>query len=423
MSTTSKDDHLLPSQGDTVPPALAPSTVPARQTIPLHPARSRHYRRTITIALFLLLACVLLLVGGIANPVIASLSPKATITLTPLTAIEQQTVTVQAVTGTPAKGQIQARLLEVHTPTQHITAAATGRGMHAAQVATGRITFFNLATYAITIPAGVILTGSDRESVITNSSVTVPAGNPPSLGSASVAAHAQYPGPSGNIAKGAINTLCCANGIVARNANPFTGGQNARSYTMLQQQDIQAAATPLVAALTQQAQSSLKSQLLPREQLIAPHCTFDVQANPPAGHEATQGAITVWVSCWSEAYNAQGVAELATASFQQQVSATLGSSYALTGRITTSSGQASVTNAQQGSLSIAVTTRGLWVFQIDRTAFRALLLQVAGKDPGTAQAILLRTPGVSHATIQLSGWNTGTLPTDVGQIELEVRTP
>jgi len=424
MHSTSNDSRLLAQQS--AAPSLAPSgsaTAPQKPRPRPSSSRSSRYRRRVATSLFLLLVVVLLLLGGIAFSLgsgLAFFAPGATITLTPRSALEQQHVTVMAVGGTPHQGQAQARVLTTSTRTSRSTVPATGSGHQDALAARGQVTFYNLATYAIAVPAGVTLTGRDGVQIVTDAAAQVPAGNPPEMGSASVPAHAVHTGPNGNIAAGDIDVLCCADGIVVKNQQAFRGGQNARTFTAAAQADIDSARAPLVARLTPQAQADLAAQVRPGETLFSTPCATQVQADPAVGHEATQVIVSVTVTCRDATYSAGQVDSLAAALFQQQEHTALGPRYVLDGRVTASVEQAGITEPQQGTLAIPVAVRGLWIYQVDRSGFRALAKQLAGKDPAAARAILLRLPGVAQASIQLSGWNASTLPTDVNQIVIAV---
>lgn len=345
--------------------------------------------------------------GGIAFSLGSSkafFAPGVTVTLTPSSRLEHQNLTIKAVTGTPQQGQAQARLL-TSTRTSQSTVAATGSGHQDALAASGRVTFYNLATYSIAVPAGVQLTGRDGVQIVTDASTQVPAGNPPTMGSASVPAHAVNTGPSGNIAAGDIDVLCCSDGIVAKNQQAFAGGQDARSFTTVAQTDIDAAKSSLSTQLSQQAQQALSAQVRPGEKLLAPPCTTKVQSTPAVGQEAQRVSVSVTFTCSGTVYAPEQVNSLATALFQRQVQAALGSHYLLSGQTTASVEQAAVTQPQPGTLAIPVAVRGLWVYQVDRSGLRTLAKQLAGKEPSAARAILLRVPGVAQASIQLSGWD------------------
>jgi len=411
MHSTTNDDL---SEQSAAPALAAPG---AALLLPPPSSRPARYRRSVVTGLFLLLVLVVLLLGGIA----AFFAPGASITLTPRSALEQQRIAIPAV-ATPHQGQAQARFLQARTQTSRSTIPATGSGHQDAQSARGQVTFYNLATYSIAIPAGVTLTGRDGVQIVTESATQVPAGNPPTMGSATVAAHALHTGPRGNIAAGDIDVLCCADGIVVKNQQAFGGGRDARSFTAVSQADIDGAAAPLVSGLMPRARADLLGQARPGERSIPPTCAPQVLSDPPLGQEANQVTVSVSVTCRGAAYNARQVDSLAAAALQQQANAALGSRYLLAGQVTASEEPAGITEPHPGTLVIPVAVRGLWIYQIDRSALRALARQLAAKDPAAARAMLLRIPGVAQASIELS-WNASTLPADSNQIKIVVGDP
>jgi hypothetical protein len=372
------------------------------------------------VTVLLLLLCALLALGGFAYT--QAFFSNTTITITPKNISEKQDVLITAVTGTPLQGQALARWLIATPQAESATAPATGSTRQNAQPGHGKVTFFNQATYAIDIPGGVKLTGRDGIQVVTDAPAHVPAGDPGNYyGSYDVPAHTVNPGPAGNISAGDIDMLCCANGIVAKNMHAFIGGQDARTSTVVQQPDISKAASPLIISLTQRAQADLKAQAHTGEQLTPTHCTQQVQADPAVGQEATRVTVTVSVTCSGEAYEKQQVDSLAQARFQQQVDAALGSLYRLTGPLTTAPAQASPADTQ-GTLSIPVSTGGLWVYQVNQQALHAVIQHLLGKPQQVAQTQIGNLPGVERVTIEIGGGG-NTLPNSLDQITLILAVP
>jgi hypothetical protein len=427
MTFTTSESEQLPTEQSKSPVTATTSTSTLVPLTTPQPGAGfpRRYRRTILLSLVLLVLC-LLLVGGVTSMLgqgLAFFSPHATITISPRFAVEQQSIGVTAVTGTPQGTQAQARQLTIHSVTQRVTVPATGNGHLPARSARGQITFYNLATYGISIPAGVRLIGRSGVAVVTDASVYVPAGNPPALGSASVPAHTSMTGSDVNSAAGDINALCCASGIVAKNQQSFSGGRDARSFKVVQQLDITEAATPLVSSLSQQVQASLAGDLRPGERATSPQCIPHIQPDHQVGQEADQVHVSVSVTCTRLAYISQQVVSRASLLYQQQLGAALGPDYALEGSLLASPEQITADNTKTGTLSISVPIRGVWVYRVERSAFPLLLKRIAGTDPARARTILMTVPGVSSVSILLSGWNTTTLPTGSDQISIVVATP
>src|SRR5260370_26310348 len=97
---------------------------------------------------------------------------------------------------------------------------------------------------------GRVLPGEAGISVATDQAISIPPANPPSLGEASVTAHAVSAGSSGNIQTGDINTTL-ATGLFAKNTAPFSGGQDKRDFPFLTKTEYESPTTPLKAALIQ----------------------------------------------------------------------------------------------------------------------------------------------------------------------------
>lgn len=83
----------------------------------------------------------------------------------------------------------------------------------------------------------------------------------------------------------------------------FRGGQNARSYHMVTQQDINSAVLTLKTSLDQSVQAALSQQVQPDETLVAPvPCRSRVAPDHQAGSEATQVSVTVSETCTGQVY-------------------------------------------------------------------------------------------------------------------------
>jgi hypothetical protein len=376
----------------------------------------------------LLMVCItLLILAPIVGLVVhlATLAPHATIVITPQTSEPSQTMVVNAVTGTPNPGQLQAQVLESSQPAQQTTASATGVTHQSAQKATGQITFYNGNTSAITLDAGIVLNANGVQ-IITLSQVTVPAviinGTHGTAGQANVPAQARLSGPSGNIPVKAINDVpCCAAGITAQNNQAFSGGQDAATYTVVKQEDIDAATAPLIERETQTAKADLIRRVQAPEQLVETSltCTPTIQANPTAGSRADKTSISVSASCQAEAYNSVQASSLASSQFVASSLRTLGSSYALYGQVSVGTTQASTQNG--GTISLAVQVRGQFLYQLDQAALKHLLPRIAGMRWSEAQTLLSKQAGV--AKVEANGIAGDTLPSDVSQIDITVQPP
>jgi len=389
---------------------------------------------------------LLLLTGGViysliayANPavlgplkgLVPGITPSATVTITPASSDQRNTYEIFGVTGTPdpSQRQVQARQLSSTSPTQSKVVKATGVRQTSGTRATGTITFYNSAFVDQQVNAGTNFVLANGIHIVTDRNVDIPkaTGTPPNIhtGVASASAHADRVGPGGNIASLTINKACCSvdSSIFARNLIAFSGGQDPQNFTVVQQSDIDGAAKPLENTLTPEAQSSVKGQIHPNEQLVhSLQCTPSITSDHKAGDRATNVMVTVKVTCSGEVYDQQAAQMIASNLLKQQAAKTPGSGYALVGNLTTMVTQVMVTDPKKGTLLIQVKAEGIWVFQFSEAQKRALAKLIAGKSKQDAQALLLKQQGIAKADIVLSGGDGNTLPTDPTQITIVVQS-
>jgi hypothetical protein len=222
------------------------------------------------------------------------------------------------------------RILAPLTLSQSATIATTGRGHQDAQTATGTVTFYNGLSTSQSVAIGTVLTGQDGISIATDQAVTIPPANPPSLGETSVNAHAINAGSSGNIQTGDINTTL-ATGLFAKNTAPFSGGQDERNYSFVTKTDIENAAIPLKAAVTQSVAAALQTQLKEAEQLVTFPCAPNVSADHAAGEEASSVKVTATLICIGVAYSENTLQQQATKLLTAQALKTVGPGFILYG--------------------------------------------------------------------------------------------
>jgi hypothetical protein len=388
---------------------------------------------------------LLLLTGGViysliayANPavlgplkgLVPGITPSATVTITPASSDQRNTYVIFGVTGTPdsSQRQVQARQLSSTSPTQSKTVNATGVRQTSGIQARGTITFYNGAFTDQQVNVGTTFNLAGGVHIVTDRAVDIPKASPPPNshpGVASVSAHAAAIGPAGNIAALAINGTCCSvdGSIFAKNLTAFGGGQNPQNFTVVQQSDIDGAARPLENTLTPEAQSSVKGQIHPNEQLVhSLQCTPSVTSDHNAGDRATNVTVTVKVTCSGEVYDQQAAQLIASNLLKQQAAKTPGPGYALVGNLTTTVTQVMVTDPKKGTLLLQVKAEGIWVFQFSDAQKQALANLIAGKSKQDAQALLSKQQGIAKADIMLSGGDGNTLPTDPTQITIVVQS-
>ena len=415
----------IPTPGDLSHTTPFPSSPAQQQAQHWSPRHQRLFLAGLGSGLFLYLLA-LVLVAVFVAPVVTL---AATVTLTPETKTLSTTLTVTALpTGTPeqAHEQVKARLLSVSSPTQSQSVPTTGTGHAPAQAGEGTLTFYNAAPYTQTVAAGTVLIGADGVEVVTDAPAVIPAGNPPTFGIAPVPAHAAAIGPQGNIAPLDLNGLCCMAGISVKNTAAFHGGQYAYDYPMVTQQDIDQAAGPQLATLTPETQTSLHIQVHQSERLAGPvQCQPQVTPDHPVGSDASQVTVSVSVTCHADVYDHEAVVLLVTGALMQEVAATLGSGYSLSGTISTIITQAGAPpHARPGTLTLLVTGQGVWVYQVRMTEQARLTRLIAGLSRQQAIRVLQQQEHdhLAGVHIQISGvWANGTtLPADPARIHLLV---
>jgi hypothetical protein len=369
------------------------------------------------ISFFISALCLLLAValGGVT--LLITFAPSATVTIIPTS---MQIATTRAVTivtsnANAAQQQIPGRRLETITLSQAKTVPATGTGHQQAQAAQGFITFYNALPAPQTIPAGELLKGADGVEVVTLQDAVIPAGTLATNGQVTVAAQAVNVGPQGNIAAGDIYGKCCRDDVFVSNG-PFRGGQNARLYQMVTQQDINSVVLTLKTSLDQSVQAALSQQVQPDETLVTPvPCRSRVAPDHQAGSEATQVSVTVSETCTGQVYTTSALHALLMQIVIQQAARRLGKSYDMVGDLQTSITQAAI-NTRQGTATLQVKIISTWVYRFSQAQQQQLKLTITGKSKSEATALLLHTPGVQ--TVSLSIKNGTTIPTDVQQIHL-----
>jgi len=304
------------------------------------------------------------------------------------------------------------RILAPLTLAQSATVPATGRGHQDAKAATGTIIFYNGLSTSQSVAIGTVLTGQDSISVATDQAISIPPANPPSLGEASVTAHAVSAGSSGNIQTGDINTTL-ATGLFAKNTAPFSGGQDKRDFQFVTKTDVESAATPLKAALIQSVTAALQTQLKQSEQLVVLPCAPQVSADHQVNEEATSVKVTATLTCSGVAYNQNTLQEQATMLLTAQAFKTLGSGYSMEGAI-----QVSVTHAIPSlpTPTLVLALSGTWTYALSNRQQQHIKDLVKGKTYREALLILLSLPGVERASLT---WDEKTrLPEDPKDIHL-----
>jgi hypothetical protein len=94
------------------------------------------------------------------------------------------------------------------------------------------------------------------------------------------------------------NAVCNGHSNTGLNTQAFTGGQDAQSYTAVQQSDIDKASSQLRASTAQAATDDLRAKANPNEQLVGtPQCTPTTSSDHVAGDQASTVTVTVQTTC------------------------------------------------------------------------------------------------------------------------------
>jgi Baseplate J-like protein len=383
---------------------------------PAFPPLPRKPRRR---ALPFVVGALCVLTAGLltAAALLMLLASSATVTIIPASAqlTMTRTITVISAHANVAQQQIPGRSLAIITLSQAKTVPATGTGHEPAQAAHGLVTFYNALPAPQTIPAGELLTGADGIAVVTLQDAVIPAGTLATNGQVTVPAQTVNVGPHGNIAAGDIYGKCCRDNVFVSNG-PFSGGQDARSYQMVTQQDMSAVASSLKASLNQGVLATLSQQVQSNETLVIPvPCTSSVTPDHKVGEEASQVQITVSETCTGEVYDTSAFHDLLMQEISQQATKRLGTGYGLVGDLQTSITKAMI-NTRQGTATLQAKVSSIWMYQFSQAQQDQMKLKIRGKSKDEAIALLLHTPGVQ--TVSISTKNGRTIPTDIQRIHL-----
>ncbi len=388
-----EDAQVIDSTATTAPDAQARDTQK-----PSYP----HIYALSVVYLVLLLSILTVQLWLLLNP------PIVTITIV----AQSQQITL---TGTLQLGRVIAPI----TLTQSQTVPTTGKGHRDARSATGFITFFNGQFQSATVPAGTTVTGSDGVAIVTDQTAYIPAERqtiPPTLGQATVSAHALTPGVRGNIATGDVNQRCCAPSLLAQNTAPFHGGADERDFRTVTTHDLNEVATSLKTTLAQSMQAALQSQVQSGEALLTPACPPTVTADHQLGEEAVHLHVTVSETCSAVAYNSQELKGKVTDLLTRQAVQTLGTGYSLLGDIQVTVKQATITHPTTVFLSYV--SEGTWVYALTSQEQHRLKELIAGKSKRNALQLLQSLPGIQSASIV---WNENTkLPNDINAIHFVI---
>ncbi len=180
---------------------------------------------------------------------------------------------------------VPAHFLPIQMYSAQSSIVPTGKTEHPAVQARGTLTIYNGSILVQQFPAGFLFAAKDGLEVATDQSVTIPAANLPSLGMATVPAHAVAAGSQGNIQAGQINQDY-GTAVTIKNLSAFQGGQDAYTEQFVTAED------------TVKARESAKEQ-------AAAKIPIGLLARPCTAQTAQGGnVLTVTWSCQYVTYTA-----------------------------------------------------------------------------------------------------------------------
>jgi hypothetical protein len=346
--------------------------------------RGRRRRRAIIATLITLLLIILVLLFFFPRPT-------ATVTLTPASKPLSNAFTIPIATNllsSPQQGS------QTGTPK-----VLTIPGTHA----TGILTFKNYTLHWLTIPAGTLVTDITGQQVVTDRDLLVPPDPPIVPGIASVSAHAEKVGQSGNIQAMSIAKPCCLAGIYVLNGSAFSGGVDDQKAPIVQQSDIDKVANILKTSLMQKALADIQSQLKPGEQLVnaTPRCSPKVTSNPGVGASVPSFKVNVSLACSDAAYNSQIARPQAEDLLKQMVAQQFGPGFNLVGNIATTI--ESATPGKNGGVDVVVSASGTWKYQFTDAQKSDMAKHIARATIDNAKSWLLQQRGVVGASISVRG--------------------
>src|SRR5581483_852492 len=318
------------------------------------------------------------------------------------------------------KNQVDARALYANSQTQSQTVKATGQGHIAGEQAQGVLTFYNASTVTQTVTAGTVIFANNGVAVVNNDTLTLPPFDPAAGPNGTAdSAHTVNAGSSQNIAAYALNNqLCCGGSVYVTNTEPFFGGQDAQTYTYVQQSDIDGVTQALSGSLTRQATTTLQGQVRSNERPVgAPRCAPQVKSNHQAGDRADSVSVGVMISCVGEVYDMQAVQVLANRDLTQDAAINPGPSYVPVGAILAQVAKA--TPDVRGNIALVVNASGVWAYQFTDAQRMHMAGLITTKNSQDAKTILLRQAGVHTVTITLTGVGVTTLPGDTHHITID----
>ena len=405
-----------------------------------------HRARTLVIALLLLLLTLLVICAALtyvqpglaktlgiskvlSNVHVPLPTSNVTVTVLPASQTISNSYIISGVTGTANATQEQVSVRQLSYTTPAATVNVTGSGVHniPATTANGTLTFYNAALSPQQVSAGTVFVTSGGVKIVNETAAPIPAatlsGNGTIFGSVSVPAQAVNVGASGNIGALAISGPCCTtdNSILVKNLSAFSGGQDAKHYTFIQQGDVNSAIAQLQPGLVTKAQAGLKAQVQSGEQLVnTAQCSPTSNVNQPIGDHGSNvpsATVSVTVTCTAETYKQSDLTTLVQTLLMQKAQTQAGAGYTLVGEVVTAT---TVQDVKQGAVSLLVNAKGVYAYQFSTLQKQQLANLIKGLSASQAVTKLESQTGVASASVPNG---VTTLPSNASQIMITVQLP
>lgn len=298
------------------------------------------------------------------------------------------------------------------TKTLSESTKATGTGHQDATYATGLVTLYNALPSPQEIPQGQLLIGADGIHIITDADAFIPAGSLSVNGQTTVSSHVTTLGSQGNIQAGDISGACCRDYVFARN-NQFSGGQDARDFSVVSQHDVDNLTNSLASQIDQQIHQDFAKQLLPEETLTTPLCSQSIVSTPSVGQEGNTVTVHITKTCSAFSYSQV----IFMNHVQKQFIQTVGTHYTPVANPQVIISSVSV---KENSVKISALVNGTMIYHFRKADMETLKRLIAGKSKEQAGQIMLKWHDIRLVGIQLQ-YNQDSLPSNPNKIVVRVK--
>ncbi len=363
-------------------------------------------------------AGVLLIAGLVWAFVFA---PAATVTITADTTPTQVggTVKLGGTAATDAKAGIISSESQQLKKDSTVPFTATGKKDNGKQ-AVGTIKFStsdaDTALNGVTIPAGTVLTGSNGLNYTTNSTVSIGPTNyknaPTDITAA--ASGASYNGLSGSMS-GAPNK-------VSATITTSPSGGTSEIVTVVSNQDIQTALAQITGQSNDAIKKQLESQFKNGEIIIDSSFTADQGtpvSSPASGQQVGsdgKASLTVPMTYTVYAIPKTALDTYLTANLTSQLNNNKNQRIYDNGA--SKVGVGNFTKAEDGTLTVTVTTTGQIGPQIDENAVKK---SIKGMVTGSVQSTLSQIDGVQNVSVRYSYFWVNKIPNNINKITIEFK--